>query len=103
MPNVNCQDHVKAMSPLQYEFWQSNMTDCPDLDLKQQIFDGLDHGVDIGCNGPDSGHISDNWPSASEFHDDVSKFISQNLLSGRVVGPWISPPCCFTSWCISER
>ncbi len=94
MPNVSSSDHVQTevMSQLHHEFWFHNMADCQDEKLKAQIFDGLNNGVNIGCTGPMSGAVYDNWPSALEYSEDVSHTIDQDLVNGRVVGPWTSPP-----------
>ncbi len=84
---------VEAVSPLSLSFFHQNMASCPDLDLKQQVFEGLHHGVDIACVGMTQGGIYPNWPSVQEFSDDVSKSIESNLSIGRVIGPWSAPPC----------
>ncbi len=93
MPNVRSREHVQAevASQLLPKFWEKYMADCPDLDLKSRVFDGLYSGVDIGCSGPESG-VHDNWPSATEFYDAVSNTITQDLHDGRAVGPWSVPP-----------
>ena len=83
---------AEAVSPLRNNFWFENMANCPDLDLKNQVFNRLISGVDIGCTGPPSGGTFPNWPSADELSDDVTKSINANLALGRVVGPWTSPP-----------
>ncbi len=83
---------VVAQSPLCNDFWFENMASCPDTKLKDLVFSGLTNGVDIGCTGPDTGATYPNWPSADELEEDVSITIEQNIDSGRVVGPWSSPP-----------
>ncbi len=69
------------------------MSQCPDESLKRAIFDGLKHGVDIGCHGLLNGGIFGNWPSVNVHAEKVDITISDNLCLGRLVGPWASPPC----------
>ncbi len=94
MPGVRSVDHaqVAVTSQLHHKFWFDNMSDCPDEMLKKQVFEGLNCGVDIGCSGPQTGAVYDNWPSAVGNSQKVSQIIQDDLMNGRVVGPWSSPP-----------
>ena len=94
MPNVKSVEPVLASvdSQLQHDFWIENMSDCPNEKLKSQVLVGLEQGVDIGCTDSTITTVYHNWPSATEFYDEVSLSIHDDLLNGRVVGPWTSPP-----------
>ena len=81
------------MSPLNQQFWLDNFSKCPDKELRETVFSGLQQGVDIACHGLDQGGIYPNWPSVHEFYQDVNDSVYSNLSIGRVVGPWTSPPC----------
>ncbi len=69
------------------------MNDHPDQTLSCKIIDGIKRGVRIGYELVPVSQSSPNWPSASEYYEDVSDFINTNLQLGRVVGPWTTPPC----------
>ncbi len=86
---VQARSTLKANS----EFWYENLADCPDVQLKTEVFSGIERGVDIGCVGLTCGGIYDNWPSAMEHFDKVDQKINESLSLGRLVGPWSSPPC----------
>ncbi len=65
--------------------------------MAQRLIYEAQNGVNIGYRGPEETIISRNWPSAWEFKVDIDSFISTSLKTGKIVGPFATPPENFRS------
>ena len=64
----------------------------PDRDFVHYIIDRCRHGVDIGYEGERFPHISENWPSATQYGEAVENSIRDDLAKSRKLGPFLQPP-----------
>ena len=77
---------------LNLEAWEEALSDHPDNLFRNYIIDGIINGVNIGYSGQSSNIICKNWPSANKYHDAVEDIIRQDVIRGRKVGPFHTPP-----------
>ena len=90
---------VKSVSPswdqvkvLNRNFWIEWLPRLVDSDRVDALIKGIDCGVSIGRSPADKIVESPNWPSAIKFVDKVSEIIRSDLETGRLLGPFITPP-----------
>ena len=82
-------DIVRALN---IPYWETNLPKIESPQVVESLISGLKYGVRIGRE-PASGVIcSPNWPSVNVLHEQVSEVINSDLQSGRLFGPFVSPP-----------
>lgn len=85
-------DSKSVKSPLRFEAWSAGLQDHPDREFVKLLLDGIVHGVDIGYKGPRIHRVHNNWPSVEEHRLELESIILQDILRGRVLGPFNAPP-----------
>lgn len=83
---------VGVRSPLKLEYWIANLKNHPDQAFVSRIIHQIIHGIPIGYQGNEFYLVSDNWPSAEKYHEQVRDFIMVNSAKGRIDGPYLNPP-----------
>jgi len=77
---------------LNFPYWEAMLPRVEAPEVVTSLLTGLTSGVRVGRE-PAAGIIrSHNWPSAVELRDQVSEVIKLDLKSGRLFGPFESPP-----------
>lgn len=79
-------------SPLNLYAWTTGLADHTDTNFVNFLLDGIQEGVDIGYTGPRFLRIHDNWPSLNIHRDEVESIITDDILRGHVLGPFVAPP-----------
>ena len=77
---------------LSHQYWADMLPKVYDSEKASQLFYDVVNGVTIGRPPADSSIISPNWPSATQFHDQVDKVVSEDLALGRLHGPFSESP-----------
>lgn len=84
---------------LRVPFWEHFLPLVYSPGETADILDSIVTGVRIGRPPADSIIINHNWPSAIEFHDQVTAIIHADLQAGKLLGPFLDPP--FENYIIS--
>ena len=79
-------------SPLSVENLKKHLVNHPDKNFARKIIEYVQNGVPIGYDGPLQSRIHNNWPSVYLFSEAVYESIQKDILKGRKLGPFSSPP-----------
>ena len=93
---------VKAPSLKMPEFliqsyWSVMLFKVFDSDKAESLLQDVVHGVAIGRPPASASVTSPNWPSASQFHEQVDRVIAEDLALGRLHGPFVDSPFEFST------
>ena len=92
-PLANQRSPKRPFKPaLKLDFWRDNLPKIYSPSRCRSVLSQLTEGVRVGRLPADSAITSHNWPSAMKFRDQVNKIIEEDLLAGRLFGPFIKSP-----------
>ena len=92
-PHVNQQSQKRLFNPaLKLEFWRQNLPRIYSPSRCRSVLSQLCDGVKVGRLPATNTIISHNWPSAIKYRDQVNNIIKEDLLAGRLFGPFSNPP-----------
>ena len=79
-------------TPINVDRLAQELADHPDQNFVTDLIKGLREGFFIGYTGPERDRISPNLKSANEHPDIVNAYLTQEIQSGRIGGPYDEPP-----------
>ena len=80
---------VQVLVPDFWELWLPKVRDAQDA---SRLLDMVHNGVSIGRPPASKIVCSPNWPSAHEFAAKVDEVIRADLVAGKLLGPFVTPP-----------
>lgn len=82
----------KVKPVLNLEYWAAELPNIRQPETVAALLEGLVNGVRIGRSSAEGVICSPNWPSAHVHNDQVAAIISNDLIKGRLFGPFTVPP-----------
>lgn len=83
---------ITVVSPLDYNYWRNGLADHPDENFTSTLLSWMVHGAPTWYDGPQKPRICANWPSAWQYHSEVSETLQKDKRRHRMVGPFPQPP-----------
>jgi len=81
-----------TISPLNRDTWESHLSDYPNKEFVEAILNIIDVGASISHLGSPKNQSCNNFKSALNHEDVISKKIISVLLEGHIHGPFKEPP-----------
>jgi hypothetical protein len=72
--------------------FRHHLSNHPDQAFAKRVINTLEFGARIGYTGPRCARIRKNWPSTKLCPDKVRTIIRDDVIKGRKVGPFSTPP-----------
>ena len=79
-------------APIKIAVLEQELTDYPDLNMRDYLVSGFRHGFAIGYEGPHFPLISNNLPSTRGNQEPVTAAIVKELERGHIAGAFVQPP-----------
>lgn len=98
-PGQHENEETSLPTPVSVQTLEESLSGHPDKDFVSQLCNNFKHGVRIGFQGQRAPRFSKNLPTAFAKPDIVSSNLANEILLGRMAGPFDTPPFRnFTNW-----